>query len=282
MQTLQYKDDEYFLDGVQQVWCAPNGQWVDPFPQCIPNTYCKSLANFSSDTNLRISYETVVNGKEGDVFIPNDMSANFSCSKTSNTDLVDYKLGANVTKHNNDSQYELKGLSRVVCNNSEWVGLTRDTSPRCVKTQATLATITTLETNLSISKTVIILLAVVLIVCLLIIIGLVVFSLKVHKKRQQLKSKRINGMGCENGMNDYEDYTGADDYDDSGVEGEEVYDECKETKNVYEMPNYNNYYVDQHSYERPNSSYQNKRHQTYLEVTESTYIDMNYVKNRNK
>ncbi|CAG2109352.1 unnamed protein product [Medioppia subpectinata] len=113
-------DNTYTLYGAHTVECGPNGQWLNPFPRCVPKTYCKtSDINISTNNGLEISYTeniTVNNGNRDIVYVPNGLYANLSCGQ--------YKQNDKNSTRNEKGMYEVIGPTEIYCNNSQWVGLT--------------------------------------------------------------------------------------------------------------------------------------------------------------
>jgi len=153
------------------------------------------------------------------------MFANFSCIQTK------YK-SLNISSKTNQSYHKLNGLSHVLCNNSEWIGLTGDNTTECVKTYniSTPLDVMDIENEGKFSIHLIIILLTVLLICFLLIITLIVYTMKTRKRVRKLSAIEVQS-GVEDMDNDLND-----EYDDNIVSEEyEEYSEYKEVKNDYKM-----------------------------------------------
>ncbi|CAG2101749.1 unnamed protein product [Medioppia subpectinata] len=176
-------DNRYTLYGAHTVECGPNGQWLNPFPRCVPKTYCKtSDIDISVNSSLEIKYTnniTVDDGNRDILYVPNGLFVNLSCG-----DNYDNLNG------NENGIYELSGPPVIYCNNSQWVRLTTgydNTSAVCVFVNETeiLAQDIRSRTLQSNSSTLIYTFTTILLLCIIIIITLIVFTIRSNRKNEE-------------------------------------------------------------------------------------------------
>ena len=249
----QCRDSEhYFIDGVSRLKCDPFGKWQNPFPTCIPKSFCKVLSNNTYGQTVDIAYQSSINGQLGDVYIPNGLYANFSCSSMENRVFLA-----------NDSHYVIRGPTHVQCVDGQWVDLTEDNKPECV-----LKTIS-IEEATSSSRYVILVLTIVLFISLVIILSLCLYTIRSQrKKRANLRKK-----AAETNANIYDNPR--DIYDDTAID-----ENYEELKGVYEQVGDDIIHVYEDIEEDIKNEYEvynevNNKH-SYLEIMnhECDYLEM--------
>jgi len=113
--------------GVPSISCQ-NGKWdvLSPNrkPYCVRQSYCKPLSNYLIGNGIKIKYELTISGENGEYLIRNGAKAQFSCNGSE-------------TKNNNETVYELKGISSAMCQNGKWHGLSLNQKPNCVVKDST-------------------------------------------------------------------------------------------------------------------------------------------------
>jgi len=173
---------------------------MDDFPICVRKIGCNPLQNDTIRNAVVVKYESTINGENGEFFIPNGKMALFSCNSSE-------------TEKNNETVYELHGISRIICLNGEWHGLSPNEKPNCVlKNSISMASVT-----ISVSKRVIRILSGVLVVCLISIVCLIVYMFRDRKIRHKKRMEELKSRILSN------DYNVSNVYYDS-------YDEC----NIYD------------------------------------------------
>ncbi|CAG2113464.1 unnamed protein product, partial [Medioppia subpectinata] len=163
-------DNDHTLDGNTHIRCGPNGKWLNEFPTCLPLATCKAMSFDLLDKSIEVKYESVIYGAGGEVNVPNGKMAQFTCTN------------ANPLKPGSGKQgYHLNGVSRVLCRNGEWLGLTATDRPHCTPDSSMT----------SVSKRVIRVLSAVLLVCVLCIVCLVYHMFRARKARHERKLREI-------------------------------------------------------------------------------------------
>ncbi len=181
-----------YYSGNTHIRCGTNGKWINDFPICVPKSYCKILTNETIGINIEVIYESKVIDKNGETVIPNGKTAQFVCR---NSDF----------NKNNKTVFQLHGISRILCQNGEWQGLSDEEKPNCLpKGSVVMASVT-----VSASKLTIRILSGILVVCLISIICLIVYMFISRKMRHKRKMKEIKTRMY---VNDYE--VNYDNYED--------------------------------------------------------------------
>jgi hypothetical protein len=166
---------------------------MNDFPVCVPKSYCKILTNETIGINIKVIYESTMIGENGEKVIPNGKVAQFVCRDS------DFNK-------NKKTVFQLHGISRILCRNGEWHGLSDEEKPNCLpKSSVVMASVT-----VSASKITIRLLSGISVVCLISIICLIAYMFIARKTRHKRKMKeiktRIYANDYEVNYDNYEDY----------------------------------------------------------------------------
>jgi hypothetical protein len=127
-----------YYSGNTHIRCGTNGKWINDFPVCVPKPYCKILTNETIGMNINVIYESTMIDKNGEKVIPNGKMAQFVCR---NSDF----------NKNNKTVFQLHGISRILCRNGEWHGLSDEEQPNCLpKGSVVMASVTVSASKITI------------------------------------------------------------------------------------------------------------------------------------